>query len=135
MSRTRSSVISGRDRVVEESKSVSSPRNSDRLKAEAQGGRAKTSTSKVSSVRPKIRGRYLHLLDVEDVTILEDVTCLVILQVLLHVAGVAALANELNCWLCKIPTVHSFGTRDVLVRSFVRCWELAACAVLVSRKP
>ena len=103
--------------MVEESKSVSSPRNSDRLKAEAKGGRAKTSTSKVSSVRPKNRGRYLHLLAAEDVVILEDVICLVILLVSLHVAGVTALLvpNELNCWLCKIPTVPSFGTHDVLV--------------------
>lgn len=93
MSRTRSSVISGRDRVVEESKSVSSPRNSDRLKAEAQGGRAKTSTSKVSSVRPNIRGRYLHLLDAEDVTILEDTMGVVILS--LYIAGGTVLPHEL----------------------------------------
>ena len=113
MSRTRSSVISGRDKVVEESKSVSSPRNSDRLKAEAKGGRAKTSTSKVSSVRPKNRGRYLHLLAAEDVAILDDAICLGVLS--LYVAGVTEQQRELNCCLCKIPTVPSFGTHVVLV--------------------
>ena len=104
---------------MEESKSVSSPRNSDRLKAEAEGGRA-TSTSNASSVRPKIRGRYLHLLDAKAVAILDDG--------MLECASVFYRCTR----LCKIPTETKFGTHDVLM-----CWFrffLALAAALAAAR-
>ena len=99
MSRTRSSVISERERVVEESRSVSSPQNSVRLKAEAEPARVVTVTSTAKARRRNAlqRDRGRHLLRLEaSLLLLNDAIRLVTITIVMSCTLVLVQTTEMG---------------------------------------